>query len=162
MVYPIVWRGGLAFSVVPLSVVRHWRGAGIYLFEVANIRGSEVLYVGETSDLADRLRPGHKQLAEATARGMTNVLVHLGPENRAERIRLETQLRGIYNPPANEQDSPLADALAELYRRTAPQPGAFGEAPKGLGVGLMGAFAEQPKRLSLGLLGAFGNTPRRR
>lgn len=97
-----------------------------------------MLYVGETSDLADRLRPGHKQLAEAIARGMTNVLAHLGPEDRAERIRLETQLRGIYNPPANEQDSPLADALVELYRRTAPQPGAFGEEPKGLGIGFFG------------------------
>lgn len=162
MVYPIVWRGGLAFSVVPLSVVRHWRGAGIYLFEVANIRGSEVLYVGETSDLADRLRPGHKQLAEATARGMTNVLVHLGPDGDAERIRLETRLRGIYDPPYNKQGNPIGDALMELSNRTARPSGAFGGEPKGLGIGFLGAFGEQPRGLGGGLLGAFDNMPRRR
>jgi hypothetical protein len=165
MVYPTVWRGGLGglpFSVVPLSVVRHWSGPGIYLFEVSDSRACEVLYVGQSSDLATRLRPGHEPLEKATARGMTAVLVHLGPDDDAERIGLETRLRGIFDPPLNKQGSPIADALMELSNRTARPSGAFGEEPKGLGIGFLGAFGEQPKGLGIGLLGAFDNTPRRR
>ena len=132
--------------VVPLSVIRHWNDPGIYLFEVANTRGSEVLYVGETSSFATRLRPGCAKLERAIARGMKDVLVHFGPDDKAGRLRSETQLRGIYDPPFNEQDNPLADALDALYATMAQREGAFGEQPKGLGIGLLDAVGNTPRR----------------
>lgn len=102
--------------------------------------GNAVLYVGQTSNVATRLAPTHEHWTAAQRRGMNAVLLHIRTTDEKERIRLETKLRGIYDPPLNKQDRPIATTLMKLNRLTEPDSGAFGERPKGLGIGLLGAF----------------------
>lgn len=135
MSWPAVERSGVWFTEVRPDECHLWSCPALYLLEVQSLLGNVVLYVGQTSNVAMRLAPSHEHWSAAKRRGMNAVLLHAGTHSDAERLRLETRLRGIYDPPLNKQGSPIADAFEA----------AFGGQPKGLGLGLLDAFDNTPR-----------------
>jgi hypothetical protein len=106
---PTVFYGGVIFSVFPLWYLSRLPGPGVYMLcRRAPGELREILYIGETADLACRLGPGHEQWAEAQALGMNEVLVHLLPATSAERLAVETHLRRLYRTPLNGRSPALA------------------------------------------------------
>lgn len=106
--------GDLGFSVFPAWHWPRWPSPGVYMLCRRDLRGSrEILYIGETANLATRLGPAHEQWAEALTLGMNEVLVHLLAKTQAQRLAVETRLRHLYPTRLNRQGSPalLAEAL---------------------------------------------------
>ena len=106
---PTVFYGGVIFSVFPLWYSSRLPGPGVYMLcrrSPAAFR--EILYIGETADLASRLGPEHEHWDEAQALGMNEVLVHLLPATAAERLAIETRLCRLYPTPLNGQSPVLA------------------------------------------------------
>ena len=86
----------------------------VYLFGRARTDGLyDPLYCGQSSQGDVRLSR-HEKMAPARRLGATQVHVHF-VENRAERFRIETDIRRAHKPQLNEQSMP-ALTLADLAR----------------------------------------------
>lgn len=106
--------GGRAFDVHPASGKPLLPlGGGIYILAKEELVGLadhlagqtrySALYIGETGDFADRLRPSrHEEWQRAVDFGMTHVhvLSMLGA-TKAERLAVERELRERYRPTLN-------------------------------------------------------------
>jgi len=81
--------------------------AGIYAFASPSPNGGWYIhYVGETSNLDDRIGNGlktHHRLACAQRRGATHILVRAFTVNDDQRRQLEARFRTHYDPPCNKQ-----------------------------------------------------------
>ena len=93
------------FTVVPTSFAPgDW--PCIYMFaRYLHTNVWDVLYVGQTSDAADRFA-AHEKWKEATREGMTHIHVHFLANTKSDRLQLETQLRHTFDPPLNKQPVP--------------------------------------------------------
>lgn len=79
----------------------------------------EAFYVGEAESLYDRLNSGHHDhmgLKCSAARGATHIGAML-VSGKAERLRVETELRHSLNPPCNMQNVPQDALLNALLRK---------------------------------------------
>lgn len=106
---PTVFYGGVIFSVFPLWYSSCLPGPGVYLL-CRRDRGRlrEILYIGETADLARRLGPEHEHWAEARALGMNELLVHLLAMTSDERRAVAAHLRRLHPTPLNGRSPVLA------------------------------------------------------
>jgi hypothetical protein len=106
---PTVFYGGVIFSVFPLWYTSRLPGPGVYML-CRRDRGRlrEILYIGETADLASRLGPEHEHWAEAQALGVNEVLVHLLAMTSAERLAVTARLRRLHPTPLNGRSPLLA------------------------------------------------------
>jgi hypothetical protein len=106
---PTVFYGGVIFSVFPLWYSSRLPGPGVYML-CRRDRGRlrEILYIGETADLASRLAPEHEHWAEAQALGANEVLVHLLAMTSDERRAVTANLRRRHPTPLNARSPALA------------------------------------------------------
>ena len=74
--------------------------AGNYIFAKQTTRGSVALYIGETTNLAERL-PNHEALPCARRNGLTHIHAHLNPNGQAARRQEERDLIANYSPACN-------------------------------------------------------------
>jgi hypothetical protein len=113
---PTVFCCGVIFSVFPVWECSSLPGPGVYMLcKRDDLRGSRViLYIGETFNLAARLGRDHEHWAEALARGMNEVLVHLLAHTAAKRLAIETRLRRLVPTPLNRQSPGLVATPSRL------------------------------------------------
>jgi len=77
--------------------------AGNYIFARVNQNNQwEPVYIGETDDLDTRAAT-HEKRECARRNGATHILAHLTNGDRAVRLSAETDLRGNYKTPCNDQ-----------------------------------------------------------
>ena len=76
--------------------------AGNYIF--AKNAGNQwvPLYIGETDNLDSRVST-HEKRDCVRQNGVTHIHAHLTPGNRSIRLAEETDIRGNYNTPCNDQ-----------------------------------------------------------
>jgi len=94
-----------SFDVYPIGTLFNPVGA-VYVFTKRSVdalgKGThELLYIGETGSLADRM-PNHDKLAAVLYRGANCVCIHQD-ENSVSRLNKETDLRAATLTPCNEQ-----------------------------------------------------------
>lgn len=81
--------------------------AGIYAFAGMASNGKwDIHYIGETSDLNDRVGAGlnkHHRIDAAKRKGATHIFARLFDGTDDQRRALEAKLRSNYDPPCNKQ-----------------------------------------------------------
>jgi hypothetical protein len=94
---------------IPAVVLVPPARAGVYML-CRRDRGRlrEIVYIGETADLASRLGPEHEHWAEAQALGVNEVLVHLLAMTSDERRAVTARLRRLHPTPLNGLSPALA------------------------------------------------------
>ncbi len=80
---------------------------GVYIFSKGrpNAQGGnnhEILYIGETDTLKDRVSPKHEKWSDALSHGMNYVSIHV-PYSAESRHRIEKDLIQHFKPPLNGQ-----------------------------------------------------------
>jgi excinuclease UvrABC nuclease subunit len=90
----------------PIGTI-HKAVSGVYIFCRESSPGRwTALYVGEAQDINARIGSGVGQHHKATAcvrAGATHICTRVVSGARAERLRVETDLRQKYTPPHNDQ-----------------------------------------------------------
>lgn len=107
-------RSGLRrlFSVYRLDEFFDFDGV-VYILARARSDGLyDVLYIGQSGEGDVRLS-SHEKMAPARRLGATHVHVYF-IEDRAERFRIETELRHAFDPPMNRQPVPTNHLKSEL------------------------------------------------
>ena len=98
---------------------------GLYIFAKPQLRliGSllgpqwDLLYVGETGNLRERVTKNHEKWDRARALGMTTVLYRLSSEDATERKWEENDIRAKHLPPLNSPWAFLFESSSTLNRR---------------------------------------------
>lgn len=94
------------FVVYDLNGIEY-NAPGVYIFSKGrpNAQGGnnhEILYIGETESLKDRLTPNHEKWIDALHHGMNYVSVYM-PNPVESRQHIEKELIHHFNPPLNDQ-----------------------------------------------------------
>lgn len=104
--HEVVWAGrsGKRYSYWyhQIGTVTFKDEPGNYIYAKLTNQGWAPIYIGETQTLSDRIAR-HEKRERALRHGATHIHAHTTPGIRQARLDEETDLRGNYNPPCNDQ-----------------------------------------------------------
>jgi hypothetical protein len=101
---PTMLCGGIIFSALPWGEYRIYDVPGVYMFVRRDRDGDcEILYIGQTANIARDLGPSHPAWEDAFRQGMDEIHVHLLTDTLEDRLSVEAYLVRQYDPPLNRR-----------------------------------------------------------